>query len=1456
MANVHIKRAAIPRAGYEYQDLVGIEILIRHYRDPGLYAWVKIEADDSEYRALDDIVAARKDGSYELVQVKFTVDAEQYELDWDWLLAANKNGASILGKWANSFTRVAAMGPIHSASLRTNRIPTAKFARCLTHGRVDLDLLPKDIRELAEVACGGPAEAQMFFSAFEFLGALPDLDQYESYLRDQLVPTDTDSLGWLAFREAVRCWAIYKNRPEPNGHILREHVFQLITKRRPQPIRQDFIVPNDYAVPSELFHVSIRKRIATDENPITIIWGTPGRGKSTYLSYLTHELQRDGAAVTRHHYFLSAEDSNSNRTSFIEISTSLVDQLCVRHSDVMAGVIEDKPLRSVIKLAADNLAVKGQRLYIIVDGLDHVWRDTQRVDQLNHLFNELLPLPKNVSLIVGTQRVSDEQLPGRLLVIAGDDDWFEIPRMDEVAVHRWVTQQDEACPLILRFDPTPEGRAEEIDEISRAFFNISQGHPLHLIYAFKAVIRAGRPVSSEEIELLPPCPNGDIRVYYRGLWVRLSVDAKNALHMLSGSDFFWPSIGIRRVLGGFNEIDYLLESRNVGMVPFHPSIFAWVRELSNHAECYQSLLPKIIHWLTSDAPEYWRWGWLWLAKAQAGDFNALLIGTTRDWVVESLTKGWPDQQIENILAAAEAKTFEDGDLVRTVSLRSLKTRVSNAREFQARDFAAYRATALAVSNNCQQILNLLDEIHDLTDSEVAELARHTPKEMASQILLACCDELSRRINVWITLRHRPAQEFTKLSDQFLAVSALMDEKMVKRAVKYIRQYKIPQPHILKLIHQLDAAQNIKGLHLVHKLLRGTKWESHRRLLNDALIRAASLAGADVRKLVRVRSDCLSAFAACWFLWRDYDVKLTIHVPLVLRSITRQVYLEGEHEDIASFFYDEFWIALYVGLCAKGRKYAMVPHGLAEEDLGWLPQGLAKLEQIARGIAEGQLAPTFAVIYTRAADILPVRWEAASKREYQQYCAFSEAMRRIAVDLHFLGLSDPNNPKVAASELNSARQSVHWSDEMWVIRNVNNRIPLLDKDGSAALLTDEADALSTKVTEFGERSERWTQLADLALLYGDKRQAKFLSRAAECLIGYGWRKDLSALDVLDATVELSARDPGVTRARLDTLAPIIEVITEFTDGDETNHVISKFIEVVAKVAPERLPCLYEHHLSFDSYSYADECLIEFAKIMDLECPAGTALARTFLDSRTLRVLEDRAVNEPNARALLDKQNTFLGRSQKINLEVTPTEEKGSRLEKDISSINPSSFCCDEFSTLINEIDAVHYDFREELMAKWLQHWSDEGKALLALDSVLSYFKTNETTYGGEKILDHAFHVSLANEGKDAAYRWLVKAHIYRNGWQSYYTSEREIMERIRCAAHYYPDRWLQYIRDTSVPAPFFGRRGYKFVLGRKYLVRFLVLVGQTDIADKITSALVQTLVEEVREQPIPQTPWFH
>jgi hypothetical protein len=317
-----------------------------------------------------------------------------------------------------------------------------------------------------------------------------------------------------------------------------------------------------------------------------------------------------------------------------------------------------------------------------------------------------------------------------------------------------------------------------------------------------------------------------------------------------------------------------------------------------------------------------------------------------------------------------------------------------------------------------------------------------------------------------------------------------------------------------------------------------------------------------------------------------------------------------------------------------------------------------------------------------------------------------------------------------------------------------------------------------------------------------------------------------------------------------------MITEFTDGDETRHLRTEFIEVVAKLAPDCLPSLYAHHLAEDDYSLADTCLVEFAKIMNIESPVGSALARTFIDARTLNILEKRADNESAALTLLEVQNVFLGRTQPADNVKDTTEEQLSDRKKEAAKVDPKTFEMNDFQGVAKAASDIHYKNRPEFMSTWLYHWKDLGKATIALNSILTFFEASEITYGADEILDDAFRVSLAVEGKNAAYPWIVRAHIHRHGWQSYYTSEEETLTRLGLVAQHYPDRWLQYIYDTSLPTPYFRLRNSSFVMGQKYLVRFLMMVGQIELADTITTAFIDTFVEEVREQPIPDAPWFH
>jgi hypothetical protein len=218
----------------------------------------------------------------------------------------------------------------------------------------------------------------------------------------------------------------------------------------------------------------------------------------------------------------------------------------------------------------EHFANENKKFYVVVDGLDHVWRERMNIEQMDHLFSYLLPCPKNVVLIVGTQRVSDLHLPARLLAQAIPSAWIEIPPLDEQAVHDWISGQDKAKRLrVPDYARRKDQRKETIDEVSRAFFKISRGHPLHLIYSFETLVRRGTIVTADEVKILPRCPDGDIRKYYKNLWQRLKPQAKKVLHLVAGSEFRWPVDGLRRCGGDLDEVDHLLEHRRTGILPFH-----------------------------------------------------------------------------------------------------------------------------------------------------------------------------------------------------------------------------------------------------------------------------------------------------------------------------------------------------------------------------------------------------------------------------------------------------------------------------------------------------------------------------------------------------------------------------------------------------------------------------------------------------------------------------------------------------------------------------------------------------------------------------------------------------------------------------------------------------------------------------------------------------------------------
>ena len=86
------------------------------------------------------------------------------------------------------------------------------------------------------------------------------------------------------------------------------------------------------------------------------------------------------------------------------------------------------------------------------------------------------------------------------------------------------------------------------------------------------------------------------------------------------------------------EVEHLLVTDMFGLRPFHTSLLAFVAQLPEHEDYKQPLHERIVQWLKTSAPEYFRWRYEWILAAELGDDQSLRDGPSREWIVEAVYK--------------------------------------------------------------------------------------------------------------------------------------------------------------------------------------------------------------------------------------------------------------------------------------------------------------------------------------------------------------------------------------------------------------------------------------------------------------------------------------------------------------------------------------------------------------------------------------------------------------------------------------------------------------------------------------------------------------------------------------------------------------------------------------------------------------------------------------------------
>ena len=303
-----------------------------------------------------------------------------------------------------------------------------------------------------------------------------------------------------------------------------------------------------------------------------------------------------------------------------------------------------------------RLQDEGKRLVVVVDGLDHVWRERESSEELRKLFDQLLPSPPGVVLVVGTQPVENRYLPQSLLELAPREAWIELPRLDRQATSEWLVHHRDLMPAYRGQD----SNNWQLSQITTSLYIRTRGHPLLNRYLVDRIASGSKPLTVDSIEAIPEGPADSVEDYYRSLWVSLSEEARDIVFLLAVAKFPWPEDGLfecLRLVGydrasslaGVSAVRHLLGHDAMGLSPFHNSILLYASQRLEFPTRAPALRDATIGWLDKLAPKYWRRSYLWILQLESGDAKPLLSGTNRHWAIEAIAAGHPLVDVERLL---------------------------------------------------------------------------------------------------------------------------------------------------------------------------------------------------------------------------------------------------------------------------------------------------------------------------------------------------------------------------------------------------------------------------------------------------------------------------------------------------------------------------------------------------------------------------------------------------------------------------------------------------------------------------------------------------------------------------------------------------------------------------------------------------------------------------------------
>lgn len=983
---------------------------------------------------------------------------------------------------------------------------------------------------------------------------------------------------------------------------------------------------------------------------------------------------------------------------------------------------------------------------------------------------------------------------------------------------------------------------------------MSGGHPLVMHYTLSAVRHEGSPIRPDQVRALPSFePTNNVATYYRALWESISPEGHQLLHLLAGFQWAWPRDGLVQCLApqadparlelAERAIRHVLGSSHAGVTAFHESLLAFVRSLPDHQDTGQALRPQVIDWLAHRAPEHWRWRHEWEERARDGDAEPLISFATLDWCVDSLAEGRGRTEIAGVVAASGWTALGKGRLGVATERHFIDEYLDEAEHSEG---VLSKLLWLGLHGRDPRSRELELNLFLLRTAQASDEEIEAASEVAftegrldlSRELLQECRE---RWNAIVRRSDGLGGTFSSLERSIPSViAASLTNPSEGPYQRYVSEHADDprwcsrERYTKALARHCVVGDDTQAIREELRFLANRANRVSSRAV-DEIVRLAWRNGFDSDGWVEDPEARQSGLFRCDRLWLRRDAGSPTDEPreVSFRPVSLTGYHEGENmfvELARSYFFS--CLADATEGCPPAEATGL------EADAHDVEAFLAALRDLASEAADcREQGQTIGAAWhlDRLANTDPPKAKPNDlANRFVRPGPVARIMVAIAQDLEELQRAQTGQTSLTADVIAKAVKGPWTRARTWIEDRVERRLTFGDLGLVRLLIDIERSRLESSKDYLHTRAEEYASLAQFCQLHqitADEIRS-FARLAAKNLMGHGFHKDTVLFDLLRAIRAAPGSSKTRTLARLRSVSPVVQIVDEITDGDETRYLKRRLAEVVGEVAPEALPpYLRALQRNYDHWQ-VETCYTDLARLAPLGTVYEKALASTLVHEEALLALQQRANGgDTNAAVVVAKTLAYCGRRAADEKEP---ETASSIPTRDIEESPPSveDYPPERLAEFVRAVQEAHI-YGNEYRATWTTYWrTRDPDGLLA---ALTRYRVANGYPHKKETAKAVVELALERSGPSAAWEWLVAYYdaFYGWTWHAYrLTDVRWIWEFVGTR---FRGRWLEFIKETS--RPHWGAAGGAPSWSAQRIIAFLETVGQASRADEVVDAAV-------------------